>query len=51
MHASVTAAHPWLRDDSRPIPLDILIYKLVKAYLHATPFKRAAVKVLFISFP
>jgi hypothetical protein len=41
----VIAAHPWLRDDSRPINLDILIYKLVKAYLHATPFKRAALKV------
>lgn len=41
------AAHPWLQNDSRPIPLDILIYKLVKSYLHATPFKRAALKVLF----
>lgn len=50
MHVYVIAAHPWLRDESRPIPLDILIYKLVKSYLHATPFKRAAVKVLFISF-
>ncbi|KAJ1408375.1 EF-hand domain [Sesbania bispinosa] len=46
MPTSVTAAHPWLRDDSRPIPLDILVYKLVKAYLHATPFKRAALKAL-----
>ena len=45
------AAHPWLRNDSRPIPLDILIYKLVKSYLHATPFKRAALKVLFLAFP
>lgn len=44
------AAHPWLRNDSRPIPLDILIYKLVKAYLHATPLKRAALKVLFLAF-
>jgi len=45
MKTLVIAAHPWLRDDSRPINLDILIYKLVKAYLHATPFKRAALKV------
>lgn len=51
MHISLTADHPWLRDDSRPIPLDILVYKLVKAYIHATPFKRAAVKVPFNSFP
>jgi Ca2+-binding EF-hand superfamily protein len=28
------------------IPLDILIYKLVKAYLHATPLRRAALKAL-----
>jgi hypothetical protein len=45
------AAHPWLHNDIRPIPLDILIYKLVKSYLHATPFKRAALKVLYLSFP
>lgn len=38
-------AHPWLRDESRAIPLDILIFKLVKAYLHATPLRRAALKV------
>lgn len=44
------AAHPWLLNNSGPIPLDILIYKLVKSYLHASPFKRAALKVLFISF-
>ncbi|KAG7013812.1 CDPK-related kinase 3, partial [Cucurbita argyrosperma subsp. argyrosperma] len=40
------SAHPWLRDDSRRLPLDILIYKLVKLYLHATPFRRAAMKAL-----
>ncbi|KAL1161744.1 hypothetical protein V6Z11_A07G156500 [Gossypium hirsutum] len=39
-------AHPWLRDDSRPIPLDILIYRLLKSYLHASPLKRAALKAL-----
>ncbi|KAG6786905.1 hypothetical protein POTOM_008525 [Populus tomentosa] len=42
----MSCTHPWLRDDSRPIHVDILIYKLVKAYLHATPFKRAALKAL-----
>ncbi|XP_027349861.1 CDPK-related kinase 3 isoform X2 [Abrus precatorius] len=46
MTAAQALTHPWLRDDNRPIPLDILIYKLVKSYLHATPFKRAAVKAL-----
>ncbi|WCJ22484.1 Calcium-dependent protein kinase (CDPK) family protein [Euphorbia peplus] len=46
MTAVQALTHPWLRDDARPIPLDILMYKLVKAYLHATPFKRAALKAL-----
>lgn len=40
------AAHPWLRNDNRPVPLDIFVYKLVKAYFYATPLKRAALKVL-----
>ncbi|KAL6972698.1 Cyclin-dependent kinase 4 [Sarracenia purpurea var. burkii] len=35
-------AHPWLQSENHPIPLDIFIYKLVKSYLHASPFKRAA---------
>ncbi|KAE8681572.1 CDPK-related kinase 4 [Hibiscus syriacus] len=46
MTAVQALTHPWLRDDSRLVPLDILIYKSVKSYLHATPFKRAAQKAL-----
>ncbi|KAL7158970.1 hypothetical protein ABFS83_02G178700 [Erythranthe nasuta] len=46
MTAAQALTHPWLRSESHPIPLDILIYKLVKSYLHATPFKRAALKAL-----
>ncbi|KAL2893355.1 CDPK-related kinase 3 [Bienertia sinuspersici] len=46
MTAVQALTHPWLRDENNPIPLDILIYKLVKSYLHATPFKRAALKAL-----
>ncbi|XP_038907205.1 CDPK-related kinase 3 isoform X2 [Benincasa hispida] len=46
MTAVQALTHPWLQDDSRRIPLDILIYKLVKSYLQATPFKRAAMKAL-----
>jgi hypothetical protein len=40
------AAHPWLRDENCAVPLDILIYKLVKSYVRATTFKRAALKVV-----
>ncbi|GMH00457.1 hypothetical protein Nepgr_002296 [Nepenthes gracilis] len=39
-------AHPWLHNENHPIPLDIFIYKIVKSYVHATPFKRAALKAL-----
>lgn len=46
MSAVQALTHPWLRDESRAIPLDILIFKLVKAYLHATPLRRAALKAL-----
>uniref|UniRef100_A0A7C9F7S3 non-specific serine/threonine protein kinase n=1 Tax=Opuntia streptacantha TaxID=393608 RepID=A0A7C9F7S3_OPUST len=46
MTAAQALAHPWLRDKNWPIPLDILIYKLVKSYIRATPFKRAALKAL-----
>ncbi|KAI3974400.1 hypothetical protein MKX01_038733 [Papaver californicum] len=46
MTAAQALTHPWLRDEHCPVPLDILIYKLVKSYLRATPFKRAALKAL-----
>ncbi|GMP43938.1 hypothetical protein CsSME_00013105 [Camellia sinensis var. sinensis] len=46
MTAAQALTHPWLRSENHPVPLDILIYKLVKSYLHASPFKRAALKDL-----
>ncbi|KAJ6827625.1 calcium dependent protein kinase 1 [Iris pallida] len=46
MTAAQALTHPWLRDEQQQVPLDILIYKLVKSYLRATPFKRAALKAL-----
>ncbi|XP_060963526.1 CDPK-related kinase 4-like [Cannabis sativa] len=46
MTAVQALAHPWLRDESRDLPLDISIYKLVKSYIRATPLKRAALKAL-----
>ncbi|KAH7659606.1 Non-specific serine/threonine protein kinase protein [Dioscorea alata] len=46
MTAAQALTHPWLRDDQRQIPLDFLIYKLVKSYLRATPLRRAALKAL-----
>ncbi|XP_071686161.1 CDPK-related kinase 4-like [Rutidosis leptorrhynchoides] len=46
MTASQALTHPWLRDENRAVPLDILIYKLVKSYLRASPLKRATLKAL-----
>ncbi|XP_072957413.1 CDPK-related kinase 3-like [Typha angustifolia] len=46
MTAAQALIHPWLRDEQRQVPVDMLVYKLVKAYLRATPFKRAALKAL-----
>ncbi|XP_052874235.1 CDPK-related kinase 4-like isoform X2 [Gossypium arboreum] len=49
MTAAQALAHPWLQDNNRVVPLDILIYKLVKSYIRATPFRRAAQKALMKS--
>lgn len=46
MTAAQALSHPWLRDEHREIPLDMLVFKLVKAYLRSTPLKRAALKAL-----
>ncbi|WOK95170.1 CDPK-related kinase 3 isoform X1 [Canna indica] len=46
MTAAQSLTHPWLRDEQRQIPLDVLIFKLIKLYLRATPLKRAALKAL-----
>ncbi|XP_042405520.1 CDPK-related kinase 3-like isoform X3 [Zingiber officinale] len=46
MTAAQSLTHTWLRDEHCQIPLDILIFKLVKSYLRATPLRRAALKAL-----
>ncbi|XP_059628970.1 CDPK-related kinase 3-like isoform X2 [Cornus florida] len=46
MTAAQALSHPWLRHENRVVPLDILIYKLVKSYIRATPLKHAALKAL-----
>ncbi|KAJ6807529.1 putative CDPK-related kinase 3 [Iris pallida] len=46
MTAAQALTHPWLRDEHRQIPLDIVIYKQVKAYIRSTPLKHAALKAL-----
>ncbi|CAH9111932.1 unnamed protein product [Cuscuta epithymum] len=46
MSAAQALIHPWLRLENFSVPLDILIYKLVKSYIRASHLKRAALKAL-----
>ncbi|KAH7289765.1 hypothetical protein KP509_30G018000 [Ceratopteris richardii] len=45
MTAAQALTHPWLRGNHN-IPVDILVYKLVIAYIRASSLKRAALKAL-----
>ncbi|XP_023771739.1 CDPK-related kinase 4 isoform X2 [Lactuca sativa] len=46
MTASQALTHPWLKEEKHGVPLDIMVYKLVKLYVRATPLRRAALKAL-----
>ncbi|KAK6121799.1 hypothetical protein DH2020_044412 [Rehmannia glutinosa] len=46
MTAAQALTHPWLRDQNCTIPLDMMIYRLIKSYIRTTPLKRAALKAL-----
>ncbi|KAL0382468.1 UNVERIFIED_CONTAM: CDPK-related kinase [Sesamum calycinum] len=46
MTAAQALTHPWLRSLNCTIPLDMMIYRLIKTYIRATPLKRAALKAL-----
>ncbi|KAF9667275.1 hypothetical protein SADUNF_Sadunf15G0005500 [Salix dunnii] len=51
MTAAQALSHPWLRDLNQAMPLDIFIFKMVKSYICATSFKRAALKALAKAIP
>ncbi|KAF8104882.1 hypothetical protein N665_0166s0064 [Sinapis alba] len=51
MTAAQALAHPWLRGENPGLLLDFSIYKLVKAYIRASPFRRAALKSLSKAIP
>ncbi|KAL3846090.1 hypothetical protein ACJIZ3_003493 [Penstemon smallii] len=46
MTAAQALTHPWLRGLNCEVPLDLMIYKLIKSYIRTTPLKRAALKAL-----
>ncbi len=42
------AVHPWIGTNEK-VPLDILVYRLVRNYLRSSSMKRAALKVSNLS--
>ncbi|XP_075501313.1 CDPK-related kinase 5-like [Primulina tabacum] len=46
MSAAQALCHPWIRDTDLKTPLDILILKLMKAYLRSSPLRKAALRAL-----
>lgn len=46
------SGHPWLRNTSDiKAPLDILIFKLMKAYMRSSPLRKAALRVGKVYIP
>lgn len=47
MTAAQALCHPWIqsRNDAK-VPLDILIFRLIKAYMRSSPLRKAALKAL-----
>ncbi|KAL1558914.1 CDPK-related protein kinase-like [Salvia divinorum] len=47
MSAAQAMCHPWLRNTSNiKAPLDILIFKIMKAYMRSSPLRKAALRAL-----
>lgn len=47
MTAAQAMCHPWIRNSNYvKVPLDILIFKLMKAYMHSSPLRKAGLRAL-----
>ncbi|KAL1824326.1 hypothetical protein DCAR_0312386 [Daucus carota subsp. sativus] len=47
MTAAQALSHPWIRSNNDiKVPLDILIFKLLKAYMRSSPLRKAALRAL-----
>ncbi|XP_047315520.1 CDPK-related kinase 5-like isoform X2 [Impatiens glandulifera] len=44
--AAQALCHPWIRSDNIKVPLDILIFKLMKAYMRSSSLRKAALRAL-----
>ncbi|XP_047310131.1 CDPK-related kinase 5-like [Impatiens glandulifera] len=46
MTAAQALCHPWIRSDDIKAPLDIMIFKLMKAYMRSSSLRKAALRAL-----
>uniref|UniRef100_A0A0R0HCY3 non-specific serine/threonine protein kinase n=1 Tax=Glycine max TaxID=3847 RepID=A0A0R0HCY3_SOYBN len=46
MSAAQALSHPWIRNKDVKLPLDILIFKLMKAYMCSSSLRKAALRAL-----
>lgn len=43
---SIVSGHPWIKDSNNAkVPLDILVFKLMRAYLRSSSLRKAALRV------
>lgn len=49
---SILSGHPWIKDSNNAkVPLDILVFKLMRAYLRSSSLRKAALRVGGSVFP
>ncbi|CBI29545.3 unnamed protein product, partial [Vitis vinifera] len=48
MTAAQALCHPWIKNNDIKVPLDILILKLMKAYMRSSSLRKAALRLLGI---
>ncbi|XP_047160590.1 CDPK-related kinase 5-like [Vigna umbellata] len=46
MSAAQALCHPWIKNKDVKVPLDILIFKLMKAYMRSSSLRKAALRAL-----
>ncbi|CAJ1929743.1 unnamed protein product [Sphenostylis stenocarpa] len=46
MSAAQALSHPWIKNKDVKVPLDILIFKLMKAYMQSSSLRKAALRAL-----
>ncbi|KAL9327679.1 hypothetical protein ACSQ67_002682 [Phaseolus vulgaris] len=46
MSAAQALSHPWIKNKDVKVPLDILIFKLMKAYMRSSSLRKAALRAL-----